>query len=311
MKLNMDKINELEEQIEKLKHLSKDENIDLNEVIQTLEEKRTALYNSLDGWNKTLIARDSGRPKALDYIENLFENFMELKGDRLFMDDRAIIGGPAWFEGEAVFVIAQEKGKTTNDKIERNFGMAGPEGYRKSMRLMKMAEKFNKPLIVLIDTPGAYPGIGAEERGQAIAIAENIMKMSRLKIPIIVIVIGEGGSGGALALAVGDIITMMEYSIYSVISPEGCASILFRDATKAPLAANALKITADHLLNMGIIDKIIKEPLGGAHKNPTEAINNCRTSIKESLCELSKIPIEELLNKRYDKFNKMGKFEIK
>ncbi len=304
----MENIPELEEQILKLKELSKKQKIDLSEVISTLEDKKNSLYDSLNGWQKTLIARETNRPKTLDYIEHIFDNFMELKGDRLFMNDDAIIGGPAYLNGKPVFVIGQEKGKTTNEKIKRNFGMPGPEGYRKSLRLMKMAEKFNKPLITIIDTPGAYPGIGAEERGQAIAIADNIMKMSRLKIPIIVIIIGEGGSGGALALAVGDSIMMLEYSIYSVISPEGCASILFRDASKAPLAANALKITANDLKEMDIIDKIIKEPLGGAHKNPKQAIDNCREEIIKTLEELEKYSIDELLENRYNKFKKMGKF---
>jgi acetyl-CoA carboxylase carboxyl transferase subunit alpha len=303
------RIEELEEQIAKLKKLSTVEQIDLSEVIETLEKKRISFYEKMDGWEKTRIARNPERPKTLDYIEGIFDGFIELKGERLFSDDNALIGGPAWFSGMPVFVIGQEKGRTTEERITRYFGMPNPEGYRKSLRLMKLAEKFGKPVITFIDTPGAYPGIGAEERGQAIAIAENIMAMSQLKVPTIAIIIGEGGSGGALALGVCDRVFMMEYSVYSVISPAGCASILFRDATKAPQAANSLRLTATDLKNLDIIDDIIPEPLGGSHQDPVAAITACREIIYSTLETLATTPLDQLLTERYEKFRRMGKFQ--
>ncbi len=299
---------ELEEQIERLKRLSAEERFDLADVISALEERRQGLFDTLDCWQKAQIARDAGRPKALDYVQGLFEEFTELKGDRLFMDDPALVGGFAWFRGTPVYLLAQEKGKSTEERVRRNFGMASPEGYRKAMRIMDLAEKAGKPLVTLVDTPGAYPGIGAEERGQASAIAECILRMSRLRVPTVAVVIGEGGSGGALALAVGNRVLMLEHAIYSVISPEGCASILYRDPAKAPVAANALKITASDLLRMGIVDGIVKEPLGGAHKDPAAAIRATGDAIASALAELALLSPEACAAERYAKFRAMGRF---
>jgi len=245
-----EKLNEIDSQIEKFKKISEEEGIKLGEVVEVLERKKIQLLDGLDAWQKTLIARHKDRPLALDYINGIFSEFTEMCGDRCFANDAAVIGGMAYIAGRPVVVIGQQKGRTTEEKVLRNFGSPHPEGYRKALRLMKFAEKFNKPIITFVDTQGAYPGIGAEERGQALAIAENLREMSKLRVPVIVVVIGEGGSGGALALAVGDRILMLKYSIYSVISPEGCASILFRDAGKAPLAAAALKLTADDLFSL-------------------------------------------------------------
>lgn len=303
-------LRELEEQIARLRNLSSQEGIDLKEVIETLENRRIKLYDKLDGWQKTQIARRPERPKAMHYIENLFTGFTPLAGDRLYGDDNALIGGPAWFEGLPVFVFGQEKGRDTEDRIRRNFGMAQPEGYRKARRLFRMAEKLGKPIITFVDTPGAYPGIGAEERGQAVAIAENLLELARLRVPVIVFVIGEGGSGGALALAIGDRVFMLEYSTYSVISPEGCASILFRDASKAPLAANMLNLTAQDLLRMEIIDAIIPEPLGGADRDPLQITASVREVLHQTLKDLIDLPTDQLLAERYDKFRRMGQHKI-
>lgn len=301
-----EKLNEIDSQIEKFKKISQEEGIVLSEVIEILENKKNQLLDGVDAWQKTLIARHKDRPQAIDYINGIFEGFTELSGDRHVMNDPSIIGGMAYLEGEPVYVIGQEKGRTTDMKIIRNFGMPNPEGYRKALRIMKLAEKFKKPVITFVDTPGAYPGIGAEERGQALAIAENLKHMSQIKVPIVVVVIGEGGSGGALALAVGDRILMLKYSIYSVIAPEGCASILFRDAVRAPIAANALKITADDLLKAGIIDEIIPEPSGGAHRDSQATLGNVKTAIIKNLNGLMKLTPEEILNNRYNKFRNMG-----
>lgn len=304
------KLQELEEQIARLRRLSSQEGIDLAEVIETLETRRARIYGELDGWQKTQIARRPERPKAMHYVENLFNEFTPLSGDRLFGDDPAILAGPAWFEGMPVFIFAQEKGRETEERIRRNFGMAHPEGYRKSRRLLRLAEKLGKPVICFVDTPGAYPGIGAEERGQAVAIAENLLELSRLKVPIVVFVIGEGGSGGALALAVGDRIFMLEYATYSVISPEGCASILFRDAGQAPLAAKMLRLTAQDLLRFGVIDAIVPEPLGGAHRDPAATVAACRQQLRRALTELVALPLQQLREERYAKFRRMGSFQI-
>ena len=260
-------------------------------------------------WNKVELARDSKRPKTMDYINNVFEEFIELHGDRLFGDDKSIIGGIARTENYVVTVIGQQKGKTTKENMERNFGMTNPEGYRKSLRLMKQAEKFERPIITFIDTPGAYPGIGAEERGQGEAIARNLLEMSTIKVPIICVVIGEGSSGGALALGVGDKIIMLENSIYSILSPEGFASILYKDVTKNKEAAKNMKITARDLKELGIIDEIIKEPNGGAQNNIIEMRINLKRSIIKNLNKLTKINKDILLEERYEKFRKIGKIE--
>ena len=256
-------------------------------------------------WEKVKLARMSVRPTGLDYIEGLLDDFIELHGDRYYGDDPAIVGGIAFFNGIPVTVIVQQKGRNTKENIKRNFSMPHPEGYRKSLRLMKQAEKFHRPIICIIDTPGAFCGIGAEERGQGEAIATNLAEMMFLKTPIISIVISEGGSGGALALGVGDRVYMLENSIYSILSPEGFASILYKDSSKAEKAANDMKLTADDLLEFGVIDGIIPEPTGGAHNNPNEIFESVRSIIEKDIMELIKLSEEELLRKRYEKFREM------
>ncbi len=303
-----EKLNEIDSQISKFKQISADEGIKLNDVVEILERKKLQLLDELDAWQKTLIARHKDRPLACDYINSVFTDFTPMCGDRHIMDDHAIISGMAYLDGRPVVVVAQEKGRTTEEKVLRNFGMPHPEGYRKALRVMKFAEKFNRPIITFIDTPGAYPGIEAEERGQALAIAENLREMSQISVPIIAVVIGEGGSGGALALSVADRILMLKYSIYSVISPEGCASILFRDAGKAPLAAAALKLTADDLYKFKIIDQIINEPSGGAHRDAKSAVDNVKTALITNLDELNRVDKNDLVNGRYKKFRDMGVF---
>lgn len=305
--LNSEKlVVELEEKINELKEFSEKNNMDFSHEIYILSRKANAIkkqiYKNLSPWQIVNIARHQDRPTSLDYIELLIDDFMELHGDRYFGDDGAIISGIGWFEGFPVTVIGHQKGKNTKENIKRNFGMPNPEGYRKALRLMKQAEKFNRPVITFIDTPGAYCGLGAEERGQGEAIALNLMEMSRLKTPIISIVIGEGGSGGALALGVGDRIGMLEYSIYSVISPEGLASILWKDAKKAEEGAKVMKLTAKDLLSLGVIDKVIKEPLGGAHKDKDLAAKNIKKYILQELKVLMELEKEELILKRYEKF---------
>ena len=261
--------------------------------------------SKISAWDRVKIAREPERQKALDYIESIFENFIELHGDRNFGDDKSIIGGIATLEGMAVTVIGEQKGKNSKENIKRNFGMPNPEGYRKALRLMKQAEKFNRPIITFIDTPGAYPGIGAEERGQGEAIARNMLEMSNLKVPIICIVIGEGSSGGALAIAVGDRIVMLENAVYSILSPEGFASILYKDSSKAKEAAENMKITAEDLKKLKIIDKIIKEPNGGAQKDFATVSENLKEYIISSIKELKELSKQELVQKRYEKFRKM------
>ena len=261
----------------------------------------------ISAWDRVLLARLAERPKALDYINEIFRDFIELHGDRNFGDDKAIIGGIAFLDGIPVTVIGEQKGKKAKENMERNFGMPNPEGYRKALRLMKQAEKFNRPIITFIDTPGAYPGMGAEERGQGEAIARNMMEMANLKVPIICIVIGEGSSGGALAIAVGDKIVMLENAVYSILSPEGFASILYKDSTKAKEAAENMKITAKDLKNLNIIDKIIAEPEGGAQNDFKSVSDNLKKYIKTSIKELKKYSKEELIQNRYEKFRKMGK----
>ena len=304
---------ELEREIDNLKRFSKGRPIQFNEQLKDLEEKlhrlQKEIFSSLSGWQITQMARHIDRPKASHYIQWMFDNFVELHGDRTYGDDPAILGGMAKFNGRSVTVIAHQKGTDAKEMTYRNFGMPHPEGYRKALRLMKMAEIFKKPIMTMIDTQGAFPGIGAEERGQAEAIARNLKTMATLKTPIIVIVIGEGGSGGALAIGVGDRILMLEHSIYSVISPEGCAAILWRDGEKGKvLAAESLKLTAPDLFRMAVIDEIVKEPLGGAHRNPKVMAETLKEVIERHLRELEKMNMEELLNLRYEKFRKMGTF---
>ena len=268
---------------------------------KTIETKLTA-------WDIVQIARHADRPNITTYIEKMCDDFVELHGDRLFGDDRGLIGGFATIGSERVVLIGHRKGRGVEENIDANFGMASPEGYRKAMRLMKLAEKYGLPVVSLVDTPGAYPGCEAEANGQAEAIAHNLEFMARLKTPIVVVVCGEGGSGGALGIAVGDRVLMLQNAVYSVISPEGCASILWRDGSKAALAAETLKITADHLLELGIIDTIIKEPAGGAHKRPATAVNAVKKAVLAEIAKLKKIDLEELIEQRYQKFAAMGRF---
>jgi len=303
---------ELEKKIEDLVTLAKTEEIDFSDEIQKLQEKceklKKNIFGSLTPIQKVQLARHPKRPNALEYIKAMFENFLEMHGDRAFADDKAIVGGLAGFEGESVMVIGQQKGRTTEDNIMRNFGMLHPEGYRKALRLMRLAEKFGIPVITLIDTPGADPGIGAEERGQAEAIATNLKMMAGLKVPVICAVTGEGGSGGALGIGVGNRVIMMENSVYSVISPEGCASILWRDSAKAAEAAEAMKLTAAELLKLKIIDEIVPEPLGGIQRDADSTIKKFKQVLLKHLGELKGMPVKELVEDRYKKFRQMGEF---
>ncbi|MFN3550643.1 MAG: acetyl-CoA carboxylase carboxyltransferase subunit alpha [Endomicrobiia bacterium] len=311
-------IEELKKQIDELKSFDVvDENIksQIEELQKRYEELKKEIYTKLSTSQKVLIARHPQRPYSKDYISAIFSNFVELHGDRFFKDDKSVICGFAEIQIKenkklSVAIVGQQKGRSLEENLVYNFGMMHPEGYRKALRIMKLAEKFNMPVISFIDTPGAYPGIGAEERGQAEAIAKNLQEMAELKTPIICIVIGEGGSGGALGIGVGDRLLMLENAYYSVISPEGCASILFRDASKWQQAAEALKLTAKDLYELKIIDEIIPEPLGGAHKDPQQATENVKKSIINNLLELINIPKEELLKKRYQKYRQIGKFKI-
>jgi acetyl-CoA carboxylase carboxyl transferase subunit alpha len=271
-----------------------------------LEKLKTDLFDNLSDWQRVQLARHPKRPYTLDYLERICERFEELHGDRRFGDDAAIVGGMGWIDGNPVMIIGQQKGRDTKQKILRNFGCPKPEGYRKALRLMKLAEKFQRPILCLIDTQGAYPGVDAEERGQAEAIARNLIEMAKLKVPVVAIVIGEGGSGGALALGVADRVLMMENANYSVISPEGCASILWKDAAMAPKAAEALKLTAPRLLELGVIDGIIKEPLGGAHSDHDAAASLLKEAIVEAFSELADLSADQLVEERYQKFARMG-----
>ena len=304
---------ELEEKIEELKRLSAVQNVDFSGEVAQLQEKVARLsvevFSCLTPWQRCQIARHPTRPYTLDYIRMLMTDFIELHGDRAFGDDKAIVGGLARLDGMPLVVIGHQKGRDTKEKLARNFAMANPEGYRKALRLMKLAEKFNKPVLTLVDTPGAFPGIGAEERGQAEAIARNLREMSGLRTPLLVVVTGEGGSGGALGIAVGDSIFMLEYAIYSVISPEGCASILWRDPAKAPAAADALGLTPEILKRIHLIDEIIPEPLGGAHRNPQEMALTLKGYLVKEFSRLRQVPLEDLLERRYEKFRRMGVFE--
>ena len=302
-------LSDIENEIENLKNSTqKDANI-LNKISNLQKDFDSNLkktYSSLSPWQKVLVARHSDRPHASDYLEGLLKNFIPLSGDRLFGEDSAIIGGIGRFKDFSILFIGQEKGRDTEEKVKRNFGMAKPEGYRKSIRLMKFAEHFQLPILTLVDTPGAYPGIGAEERGQAEAIARSIQTCLSIKVPLISIIIGEGGSGGAIALASANHVLMLEHSVYSVISPEGCASILWRDTNKAQDAAEAMKITADDMLRLGIIDTIIPEPIGGAHRDKAQAIKNLGDSIEEKLKTLISLDGNEIMKRRREKFMKIG-----
>ena len=303
---------EIEGKIEELERFSNEKNINLDSEIkkhkEIYAEKAEELYSNLSDWNKVSIARHPERPNTVDYINSISENFVELHGDRLFGDDSAIIGGLCRIDGNKFMIIGIQKGRGMDEKIKRNFGMASPEGYRKALRLMRIAERFHIPILTLIDTAGAYPGLEAEERGQGEAIARSLMKMSGLKTQIIAIIIGEGGSGGALALAVADKVMMLEHSIYSVISPEGCAAILFKDGSLSEKAAENLKISAQNLKKLNIIDEIIPEPLGGAHKDKICAEINLKKAVLSSIEELKKLDMDSLLENRYNKYRKMGIF---
>lgn len=303
---------ELENKIVEMKKFSEEKGIDLSGEISKFvaerDEKLKEIYKNLSSWDKVFVSRHPERPYTLDYIENIATDFIELHGDRLFKDDPAIVGGFCKIDGKKVLIVGHQKGRTTEEKIYRNFGMANPEGYRKALRLFKMAERFSIPIVTFIDTPGAYPGIEAEEHGQGEAIARNLMEMSGLKVPVISFVIGEGGSGGALGLGVSDRIYMLENSVYSVISPEGCAAILYKDASRAEEAAENLKITAQSLYKLGVIDGIVEEPAGGAHRDHKCIALNLKNIILSSFSELEKISVEELVENRYNKFRKMGSF---
>lgn len=302
---------ELEKKIEEMRKYS--ESLDIADEVKTLEEKvnqlRKSVYEGLTRWQKVQLARHPDRPYTLDYISMMTTDFIELHGDRSFRDDKAVVGGFAMLENEPVMIIGQQKGRDTKSNVYRNFGMMNPEGYRKALRLMKLAAKFKRPVINLLDTPGAFPGLEAEERGQAEAIARNLFEMSHLPTPIIVCIIGEGASGGALGLGIGDRILMMENTWYSVISPESCSSILWRSWNYKEQAAEALKLTAPDLLAQGIIDRIVPEPLGGAHRNPTQAAEILRGILLEEIKKLKKIKTDKLIEKRIEKFSKMGEYE--
>ncbi len=306
---------ELQEKIIELRNLSEkdDVDIDITDEMARLEKKSETLtkeiFSKLTPWQTAKIARHPARPYTLDYISHIFTDFQELHGDRAYADDKAIVGGIAKLDGVPVMVIGHHKGRDTKEKVLRNFGMPRPEGYRKAKRLMHLAEKFGLPIITFIDTPGAYPGIGAEERGQSEAIARNLFDMTTLKVPVICTVIGEGGSGGALAIGVGDRVFMLKHSIYSVISPEGCASILWRSAEYAEDAADAMNITADKLLNLGLISGIIDEPLGGAHRDIEQVSENIKNQLKKSLAELTSLDRQTMLDKRYQRLRGFGFFE--
>lgn len=304
---------ELEAKIEELRFAQDDSAVDISAEILRLQKKSLSLtngiYAKLTPWQISQVARHPQRPYTLDYIQHLFTDFEELHGDRNFADDHAIIGGLARFEGQSVMVIGHQKGRDTKEKIHRNFGMPRPEGYRKALRLMRLAEKFSVPVVTFIDTPGAYPGIGAEERGQSEAIGRNLYVLAELKVPVICTIIGEGGSGGALAVAVGDVVQMLQYATYSVISPEGCASILWKSADKAPEAAEIMGITAHRLKTMGLIDKIISEPPGGAHRDYVAIMQSVKKALQESLRNFQGYSTEALLEKRFERLMGYGKFK--
>jgi acetyl-CoA carboxylase carboxyl transferase subunit alpha len=306
-------IAELEAKIEELRFVGDESAISITDEIERLQAKSRALteniFSNLSAWQVAQLARHPQRPYTLDYIQRIFTDFEELKGDRAFADDPAIVCGVARLDGRPVAVIGEQKGRDTKEKIRRNFGMPRPEGYRKALRIMKLAERFRLPIFTFIDTPGAYPGVGAEERGQSEAIARNLFEMSTLKVPIICTVIGEGGSGGALAIGVGDRVLMLQYSIYSVISPEGCASILWKSSDKAADAAEAMGITADRIKSLGLIDAVLKEPLGGAHRDMDAMAIGVKKALLDSLARLDGLGVEELVEARYKRFAAFGSFK--
>ena len=306
-------IAELEDKIEQLRYMQDDSALDIADEISRLSKKSEVLtkdvYSKLTPWQISQVSRHPQRPYTLDYVENLFTDFEELHGDRSFADDKAIVGGLARFNGQSVMVIGHQKGRDTKEKIVRNFGMPRPEGYRKAMRLMRLAEKFAIPIMTFIDTPGAYPGVGAEERGQSEAIGRNLYEMTGLRVPIICTVIGEGGSGGALAIAVGDVLLMLQYGTYSVISPEGCASILWKSAEKASDAAETLGITATRLKALGLVDKIISEPLGGAHRDYAATRQNVKKALQDALKTAQSKPVANLMQDRFSRLMSYGKFK--
>jgi acetyl-CoA carboxylase carboxyl transferase subunit alpha len=306
-------IAELESKIEELRFVQDDSAVDISEEIARLQKKSATLtrdiYGKLSAWQISQVARHPQRPYTLDYVQGLFSDFEELHGDRAFAEDPSIVGGIGRFGNQSVMLIGHQKGRDTKDKLYRNFGMPKPEGYRKALRLMRLAEKFGLPVLTFVDTPGAYPGVGAEERGQSEAIGRNLYVMAELRVPIVVTIIGEGGSGGALAIAVGDATLMLQYSIYSVISPEGCASILWKSADKASDAAETLGITAHRLKTLGLIDRIVAEPLGGAHRDPPAVMQTLRKAIQDTLSELQGKPVNELLEERFQRLMAYGKFK--
>jgi acetyl-CoA carboxylase carboxyl transferase subunit alpha len=306
-------IAELESKIEELRYVQDDSAVDISEEIARLQKKSGTLtkeiYSKLSAWQISQVARHPQRPYSLDYFQNNFTDFEELHGDRAFAEDPSIIGGLARFGSQTVMVIGHQKGRDTKDKLYRNFGMPKPEGYRKALRLMRLAEKFGIPVMTFVDTPGAYPGLGAEERGQSEAIGRNLYVMAELRVPVVVTIIGEGGSGGALAIAVGDVTLMLQYSIYSVISPEGCASILWKSADKAPDAAETLGITANRLKTLGLVDSVVAEPLGGAHRDPATMMQTLRKALQEALAEAQRKSIEELIEARFGRLMAYGKFK--
>lgn len=308
-------IAELEQKIEQLRHVSSDSAVDISEEITKLQQKSESLtnniYSKLTPWQTALVARHPQRPYTMDYVREIFTDFHELHGDRMYEDDLSIVGGLARFSGEACMVIGHQKGRDTKERARRNFGMPRPEGYRKALRLMRLAEKFQLPVFTFVDTPGAYPGIGAEERGQSEAIGHNLYAMAELRVPIISTIIGEGGSGGALAIAVGDVVQMLQYATYGVISPEGCASILWRSADKAPVAAEALGITAPRLLELGLIDKVVPEPIGGAQRDAVGMARTLKRALSEALRQVSGMDVDELLDKRLERLMSYGRVQDK
>lgn len=303
---------ELEKKIDEMREYAHTEDVDMSEEIVKLEKRceklKKDVYSNLTSWQRVQLARHPERPYTLDYIKRMCSNFIEIHGDRVYADDKAMVGGLVTIEGKSIMLIGHQKGRGTKNNLYRNFGMPNPEGYRKALRLMKLAAKFDRPIVTLIDTPGAFPGKGSEERGVAEAIARNLYEMTTLPVPIICIVTGEGGSGGALAIALGNRVFMLENAIYSVISPEGCASILLRDATKAPQMADSLKITAQDLIELGVIDGIIKEPIGGAHRNYDETADTVKRTILSELKTLEEMSAEERIEARIEKYGKMGEW---
>jgi acetyl-CoA carboxylase carboxyl transferase subunit alpha len=305
-------IAELESKIEELRYVQNESAVDISEEIERLDKKSLQLtkdiYTQLNPWQVTQIARHPQRPYTLDYVNEIFTDYQELHGDRAFADDLSIVGGLARFNGQACMVVGQQKGRDTKERGARNFGMPRPEGYRKALRLMKLAEKFGLPVFTFVDTPGAYPGVGAEERGQSEAIGRNIYEMAQLEVPIVTTVIGEGGSGGALALSVADQVLMLQFAVYSVISPEGCASILWKTAERASDAAEALGITAHRLKALGLIDKIVNEPVGGAHRDPKQMAAQLKRGLVDALRQVADLSVPELLERRYERLKSYGRF---